>query len=84
MKKTQYNQKLTPEKAAEGINAIISNAHSLIDDAELLYEHGRYERAAALSILAVEEAGKVSIIRSILMEDDQKNLTKNGKGLEIT
>lgn len=79
MKKSQYNQKLTPEKAAEGINAIVSNAHSLIDDAELLYEHGRYERAAALSILAVEEAGKVSIIRSILMEDDQKELNKEWK-----
>ncbi|MFP8490009.1 AbiV family abortive infection protein [Gracilimonas sp. Q87] len=79
MKKSQYNQKLTPEKAAEGINAIKSNAHSLIDDAELLYKHGRYERATALSILAVEEAGKVSIIRSILMEDDQKELNKEWK-----
>lgn len=79
MKKSQYNQKLTPEKAAEGISAIVSNAHSLIDDAELLYENGRYERATALSILAVEEAGKISIIRSILMEDDQKELSKEWK-----
>jgi AbiV family abortive infection protein len=79
MKKSQYNQNLTPKKAAEGINAIKSNAHSLINDAELLFEHGRFERATALSILAVEEAGKVSIIRSILLEDDQKELNKEWK-----
>lgn len=76
MKDKQYNQKLSPERAAEGINAAIDNSKSLLADAILLFDNERYERAVALSILAIEEAGKPSIIRSILLEDDPKSLKK--------
>src|SRR5262245_24201110 len=38
--------------------AIAQNAVALLDDAEFLFEHGRYPRAAALAVLAAEEAGK--------------------------
>lgn len=76
MKDRQYNQKLSPERAAEGINAAIVNSKALLDDALLLFDNERYERAVALSILAIEEAGKPSIIRSILLEDDPKSLKK--------
>ena len=44
--------------ADAGQAAIAKNARSLLSDAELLFEHGRYARAAALAVLAVEEVGK--------------------------
>jgi AbiV family abortive infection protein len=52
------------------------NAMSLLQDAILLYDNGRYERAAALAILAIEEAGKLAILRMIMLEDDPKILKK--------
>lgn len=76
MKDRQYNQKLSPERAAKGIIAAIDNSKSLLSDAILLFDNERYERAVALSILAIEEAGKPPIIRSILLEDDPKSLKK--------
>jgi AbiV family abortive infection protein len=76
MKDRQYNQKLTPEKAAKGIEVANKNALSLLSDAILLFDHKRFERSVALAILAIEEAGKSSIIRSILVEDDPKELKK--------
>ena len=79
MKQQQYNQRLTPKKAAEGINTITDNARALLSDAQLLYDNDKYERATALAILAIEEAGKVSIIRAILVEDNQKELNKQWK-----
>jgi AbiV family abortive infection protein len=76
MRDKQYNQYLTPEKAAEGINAANDNSKSLFADAILLFENGRYERATALAILAIEEAGKPTIIRSLLLESDPKAVKK--------
>ena len=58
---------------------ILDNARALVSDAQLLYDNDKYERATALAILSVEEAGKVSIIRSILVEDSQKELNKEWK-----
>jgi hypothetical protein len=49
---TQYTGKLTPRQAAEGI-AACETARALVKDAELLLEHGRCPRAAALAILAI-------------------------------
>jgi len=74
MREKLYNQKLSPEQAAYGISLAIENARSLLADAELLKANHRFERAVALAILAIEEAGKTSIIRSILLEDDAKEL----------
>lgn len=79
MKRSQYHQSLTPEKAAEGIQIIIENAQSLLSDAELLYKNERYERTVTLSVLAIEEIGKIPILRSILLEDGQKELSKAWK-----
>lgn len=79
MKERQYNQRLTPKKAAEGIKTIIDNARALFSDAQLLFDNNKYERATALAILAIEEAGKVSIIRAILVENNQKELNKEWK-----
>jgi AbiV family abortive infection protein len=74
MKDRQYNQKLTPKSASKGIKAAIENSKSLLEDAILLFENGRYERTVALSILSIEEAGKPSILRAILLEDAPKQL----------
>lgn len=74
MKGTQYNQKLTPSSAAIGIKAAIENSKALLADAILLFDNKRYERAVALAILGIEEAGKPAILRSIILEEDLKNL----------
>jgi AbiV family abortive infection protein len=79
VKERQYNQRLTPKKAAEGIKTIMYNAKALLSDAQLLFDNDKYERATALAILAIEEAGKISIIRAILLEDNQKEFNKEWK-----
>lgn len=76
MKDKQYNQRLTANKAAEGIKVIMENSQSLLSDAILLFENNRFERAFTLSILSIEESGKIAILRSILLEDNQKELNK--------
>jgi len=76
MKGTQYSQKLSPRKAAEGMAAATENAVSLLSDAQLLFDNERYERSVALAILAIEEAGKTSILREILVQDDPKELKR--------
>jgi len=43
--------------------SIAKNARSLLSDAELLFDHGRYARAAALAVLAVEEVGKFYMLK---------------------
>ena len=48
-------------KAAPFIDKTIANAKRLSDDARLLIEHGRYLSAISLSILAIEEFGKLLI-----------------------
>jgi AbiV family abortive infection protein len=51
---------LEPLKTA--LTSIAQNVRSLAD-AELLCEHGRYARAAALAVLAVEEVGKFYLLK---------------------
>jgi AbiV family abortive infection protein len=43
---------------SDALLAIARNAVALLDDAQFLFEDGRYPRAAALAVLAAEEAGK--------------------------
>lgn len=40
-----------------------ANAIALYDSAELLHEHGHYPRAVSLAILAIEECGKLIMLR---------------------
>lgn len=74
MKGKQYKGKLDPASASRGIELANLNANSLLNDAQLLFENDRFERSLALSILSIEESGKASIIRSILLTDDHKEL----------
>ncbi len=71
---TQYTGPLTVEQAAESITKARANAQSLLADAELLLEHQRWARATALAILSIEEAGKVALIRELLLARDEAEL----------
>jgi hypothetical protein len=45
------------------LKSVERNARQLLSDAELLFDHGRYGRAAALGVLAVEEVGKYYLLK---------------------
>lgn len=60
-----YQGKLTPAQIAQGMNAAATNAQRLVGDASALIERRRFPTAASLAILAIEEAGKISILRSM-------------------
>lgn len=68
----QYSAQLEPDELAAGINAAQQNAGRLAEDASQLLAAGRFPTAAALSVLAIEEAGKVSVLRSLALARDQK------------
>lgn len=76
MKGRQFTQKLSIKLATEISNGALENAKLLYEDAKLLYDNEKYARAISLAILSIEESGKPSIIRSILLEDDPKELSK--------
>lgn len=75
----QYSGPLTTAQASTGIQAALENARSLLSDAELLLSNERWPRAAALAILAVEEAGKIPLIRAILMDAKGDELSGSWK-----
>jgi AbiV family abortive infection protein len=76
MRGKQYKDKLDAKLGAEGIRFAKENAQTLLEDAELLFQNGRIERSVSLAILSIEESGKPSIIRSILLTDNPKELKK--------
>jgi AbiV family abortive infection protein len=45
------------------LRSVERNARQLLLDAELLFDHGRYGRAAALAILSIEEVGKFYLLK---------------------
>jgi AbiV family abortive infection protein len=62
-----YKGRLSPNQVASGMNAAISNAARLANDAETLLEAGRFPTAASIVILSIEESGKVSALRAIAL-----------------
>lgn len=73
-KSSQYFGSITAKQAAEGIKIARENALDLFAEAELLFKHFHYQRSLALAVLAIEEAGKESIIWQILMAKDSKTI----------
>ena len=71
----QYWDSLSPHQIADGMNAAQKNAARLLNDAELLLREGRYPSATAMAILAIEEAGKNTILR-------QLSTAKNNTGVK--
>jgi AbiV family abortive infection protein len=68
----QYRGRLTATQVAEGINAAVENAARLAEDAGLLLEAGRFPSAASLSALAIEEAGKATVLRQLALARDDR------------
>lgn len=62
-KLNSYKGILNPRQIADGINTAQRNAKRLLADAKVLLDAERYPSAAALSILSVEESGKIPILR---------------------
>ncbi|OJA63579.1 hypothetical protein BGV68_02750 [Burkholderia ubonensis] len=70
----QFRGRLSLEQIAEGMTAAGKNACRLLEDAQLLFENGRYPSALALSILAIEEGGKLPILRRMVTATDDRQL----------
>jgi len=70
----QYRGKLTAGQIACGMNHAIANAKRLISDAELLLENGKYASASGLAILAIEEYGKLGILRGLATATKDEDL----------
>jgi len=68
----QYRGRLTPAQIAEGMNAAIRTARRLAEDARLLFDNGRFATAASIAILAIEEAGKMSVLRGLSTAKDRE------------
>ena len=60
-----YKGRLSPAQIAAGMSAAAENAHRLAEDAATLLDARRFPSAAALAILAIEEAGKISVLREL-------------------
>lgn len=80
LKEVQHWGALSTEKVAEGVNAALRNAQELYDEAKILFDQGRFARAASLAILSVEEAGKVFLLPLLLTTSDKKQLRLIWKG----
>lgn len=68
-----WNQGPTSDQLARDVaylRALQGNAESLLRDADLLFSHGRWARALALAVLAMEEAGKAVLATARLFPDD--------------
>jgi AbiV family abortive infection protein len=70
----EYRGSLDAAAVAEGINAANRNARRLVADAKLLLDAERYPSAAALAALAIEESGKVAILRALAVAKSPEEL----------
>jgi len=67
---------LTPNQIADGINTARRNAIRLLTDAKILLNTGKYPSAAALSILSIEESGKIPILRLLSLSTTYEDSLK--------
>lgn len=68
----RYIGVLSADEIAAGINVAIRNAARLATDARILLDAHRFPTAASVAALAIEEAGKVSILRRLSVARDEK------------
>ncbi len=74
-----FEGRLTPAKIADGMNAAERNAKRLAQDARLLLNGKRFATAAAVAILAIEEAGKSSVLRGMSVAKTDEDVKKAWK-----
>lgn len=72
----QYKEALTAKQIVEGINTARVNAQRLADDAALLLENKRYPSSVSLAVLSIEESGKKSILRSLALARNEKEIAE--------
>ena len=70
----QYSGRLTVAQIAAGMNHCRSNAERLLASAKALYAVGDYALVASLAVLAIEEAGKVAILRRMVTALDEQDV----------
>lgn len=75
----QWKNTLKPAQIAEGMNAANNNARRLIEDAEILFNLNRFPSALSLSILSIEESGKVSILRELALAKNGDHVKESWK-----
>jgi AbiV family abortive infection protein len=75
----QYKGPLDAQKATLGMNYSIKNANRLLKDSKRLFEINSYASALSLAVLAIEEIGKISIIREIEVASTELQLKKAWK-----
>ncbi|GAJ78877.1 hypothetical protein JCM18905_4882 [Vibrio sp. JCM 18905] len=61
----QWKNTLNASEIADGMNFAQQNANRLLSDAEKLFELENYPTAYSIAVLAIEEAGKISILRAL-------------------
>ena len=79
MKSNRYCGKLGPVQISQGMNCANANAKRLLEDAELLFQNGRYPSAVGLAILAIEEAGKEAMLRCLSVARNAEELKSSWK-----
>jgi AbiV family abortive infection protein len=62
-----YRGRLSAAQVAAGMNAAAKNASRLAKDAAMLLDASSFPTAASIAILSIEEAGKVSILRTLAL-----------------
>ncbi|QUM84590.1 AbiV family abortive infection protein [Moritella sp. 28] len=75
----QWKNTLTSEQISQGMNAATANSFRLLKDAEALFEIGSYPTAYSIAVLAIEEDGKMSILRQLAVARDGKEVKEAWK-----
>ncbi|AIY64324.1 MULTISPECIES: AbiV family abortive infection protein [Pseudoalteromonas] len=70
----QWKNTLSTSEIANGMNFAQQNAKRLLSDAEKLFELESYPTAYSIAVLAIEEAGKISILRELAVARDGKEV----------
>ncbi|QET59980.1 AbiV family abortive infection protein [Vibrio parahaemolyticus] len=66
----QWKNTLSASEIADGMNFAQQNANRLLRDAEKLFELESYPTPYSIAVLAIEEAGKISILRELAVARD--------------
>lgn len=72
----QYKGRLSSSEIAAGMNAASRNATRLAVDAQTLLDAGCTPSAAALAILSIEEAGKVTLLRWLALAETDEEISE--------
>jgi len=68
-------------RAAGIYSPVLGNAARLLEDARVLRKSGRYESAAALAILSIEELAKFATLHPSIAAESSHRLDKDGRYL---